>query len=283
MLRAAKLPNRFWGLAVEYAVYLRNRLIKPGTGKTRYELLTGKSPSFTMVHEFGQEVAVLDPNDKKPKLRDRASAGIFVGVDAASNTYKVYLVKEKKIVRSRDVKFYHDHESDMSEKEDELTEKGENENEMSDRKESEIVPSSFVPAHIPLAAPVQRESDESDSDDELFDHTQISFSFPHTDQSRSPSPPPPFTVFIPSHEQSPLTDTSTSSSTNVSTRSREILGNPGTSDRQFWKDAMQSHIKSAIGSKGQHNPNPNFASDGPDSSRSPNKNFQSVPESVGRS
>ena len=87
---------------------------------TRYELLTLQPANFRYIHTFGQEVMILDPL-KKNKLKDRGNLGIFLGIDAESNTYKIWSIKEKRIVRSRDVKFYAEKELSLEENETSYT------------------------------------------------------------------------------------------------------------------------------------------------------------------
>ena len=203
MLRTAKLPNRFWSFAVEYAVYLRNRLVKPGSGKTRYELLMQKPPEYKHAHNFGAEVMVLDPREDKAKLADRGNAGIFVGVDVESHTYKIYLVKEKKVIRSRDVKFYSNKEFELIEKEEVLTAEEENVSEpfipsssssLSDPPSLSTSPDNYVSTPTLTNSNFEvRDDYDSDSEDELYD---LPVRSPLTND-HSPPIPPPITVHIP--------------------------------------------------------------------------------------
>ena len=268
MLRSAKLPNRFWGLAVEYAIYIRNRFVKPGSGKTRYELLTQKPAEYKHLHTFGAEVMVLDPREDKSKLADRGNAGIFVGVDVESYTYKIYLVKEKKVIRSRDVKFYSNKELDLIEDEEELTAEEENVNE-----EPFIPSTSSSPPDLPSTSTSPenyastptltnsnsevRDDYDSESEDELFDDLPVR-SPPTNDHS--PPIPPPITVHIPPIQEQTFRDPimTRSRTTGIQIRSvvdsasslgkiveptnlKEALASPHS---QQWIDAMNKELES---------------------------------------
>ena len=41
MLKARRIPRQFWGEAILYAAYVRNRTVKPGRDQTRHQLLIG--------------------------------------------------------------------------------------------------------------------------------------------------------------------------------------------------------------------------------------------------
>jgi transposase InsO family protein len=120
MLKQARLPNRFWGEADAYSSYLFNRTIKPGTKKTRYELFFGRKPSSRKIHTFGTPVIFKDNNDEKKKLDDRGYDGIFVGINEADSTYRIYHLKKKYIITSKDVKFYPNERVVFDESEEEL-------------------------------------------------------------------------------------------------------------------------------------------------------------------
>jgi hypothetical protein len=120
MLKQARLPNRFWGEADAYSNYLFNRTIKPGTKKTRYELFFQRKPSSRKIHTFGTPVIFKDNNDDKKKLDDRGYDGVFVGINEADSTYRIYDLKKKIIVTSKDVKFYPNERVIFGEEEKEL-------------------------------------------------------------------------------------------------------------------------------------------------------------------
>lgn len=56
LLKAAQLPRNYWGEAAIHFIYCRNRTIKHGTNKTRFELLFGKQPSAKHLLPFGSPV-----------------------------------------------------------------------------------------------------------------------------------------------------------------------------------------------------------------------------------
>ena len=90
MLHYAGLPERFWTLASQAAVYINNRLPSKATGKlTPYQLWHGKRPHIGHIRTFGCLVYTLV--HQAGKLEDRARRCTFVGyaVDS-SRTYLLW-------------------------------------------------------------------------------------------------------------------------------------------------------------------------------------------------
>ena len=106
MLTARKLPQKFWGLAVLYAAYVRNRTVKPGETKTRHELLFGQQPSLKHCLPFGCPVMLHNHDPHIKKLDARAFKGIFVGFDESNHAYKIWNLQTDQLVQSRDIKPY---------------------------------------------------------------------------------------------------------------------------------------------------------------------------------
>lgn len=114
LLFQAKLPHRFWAEAVNTANYIRNRLpCKSLSGKTPHELWTGSAPDVSEMKTFGSRVYFLDRDPGRSKLDQRGREGIFLGYDDASKGYRVYSLDKKKVLISRDVKFFEN--EDLSE------------------------------------------------------------------------------------------------------------------------------------------------------------------------
>jgi hypothetical protein len=107
MLAGKRVPLELWGEAAVYTVYLNNRLPKKGESISRYEKFFNKKPYSRMIHTFGTPVMYKN-NIYTKKLDARARDGIFVGVNEVDTTYRIYDLTTKKIVSTRDVKFYPD-------------------------------------------------------------------------------------------------------------------------------------------------------------------------------
>lgn len=104
MLIDSGLPKRLWAEAVLTAAYTMNCI--PGKNKERspYETVFNKKPTFAELHEFGCDVYVMIPYEKRRKLDDKAEKMKFVGYDSASKGYRL-MDKNFRIVVSREVHF----------------------------------------------------------------------------------------------------------------------------------------------------------------------------------
>jgi Reverse transcriptase (RNA-dependent DNA polymerase)/GAG-pre-integrase domain len=106
MLGVANLSKRFWGEALQYAVYVHNRI--PTTTKefwgTPYARLTGRVPSLEEFRIFGCRAYVHIPRQKRRKLDNRSWHGIFVGI-GGYDTDRVYDPSTSKVEIVRNVHF----------------------------------------------------------------------------------------------------------------------------------------------------------------------------------
>jgi hypothetical protein len=102
MLKARQMPLKFWGEAILYAAYIRNRTTKRAD-KTRHELWTNDMPSLKHCLPFGTPVMYHNAERNPKKLDDRASKGIFVGFDEISHAYRIYDPVVHRVINSRDV------------------------------------------------------------------------------------------------------------------------------------------------------------------------------------
>ncbi|CAL8990607.1 unnamed protein product [Prunus brigantina] len=99
------LPLSFWGECVLTAVYLINCLPSPLLStKSPFELLYNHPPSFDHMRVFGClcYATVVHPTHK---FDPRAQRCVFVGYPTGQKGYKLYNLKTKKFLVSRDVKF----------------------------------------------------------------------------------------------------------------------------------------------------------------------------------
>ncbi|KAK4388420.1 Retrovirus-related Pol polyprotein from transposon TNT 1-94 [Sesamum angolense] len=99
MLQEKHLPKAFWAEAVYTAVYLLNRCpTKAVQNMTSIEAWSGKKPSTKHLRVFGSICYVHNPTEK----------GIFLGYSTQSKSYRIYNLKTKKLIISRDVEFDED-------------------------------------------------------------------------------------------------------------------------------------------------------------------------------
>ena len=108
MMEEAKLPRTLWAEAINYHVWIRNRVPTRAIrdSKTPYEIATGNKPDLSNVHPWGCKVWVkrLDVG----KLEPRAEECRFVGVDAESKGYRIYWPGKNRVGVERDVYFNED-------------------------------------------------------------------------------------------------------------------------------------------------------------------------------
>jgi len=107
MLSDAKLDKSFWAEAVTTATYVRNRCPAVALGNTTpYEALFNRKPNVNYFRTFGCICYPHIPKDERSKLDDKAKCCVFLGYSDQSKAYRVYDVKTKKIIISRDVVFH---------------------------------------------------------------------------------------------------------------------------------------------------------------------------------
>ena len=106
MLKQANLPRKFWGEAIKTAAYLRNRLPSSATDrkKTAYEELLDKKPDVSNLRVFGCK-CYAHVTKKDRKWNDKAKECLFMGYATAQKAYRLYDIKEGKIIISNDVTF----------------------------------------------------------------------------------------------------------------------------------------------------------------------------------
>ncbi|KAJ0547538.1 putative RNA-directed DNA polymerase [Helianthus annuus] len=102
------LPLSFWSDCILTAVYLINRL--PSSvllGKSPYEIVFGFKPSLTHLRNFGCLCfsTVLNEPDKFTYHADKC---VLIGYSNVKKGYKLWSLDNKKVLFSRDVKFYED-------------------------------------------------------------------------------------------------------------------------------------------------------------------------------
>ncbi|KAK4398323.1 Retrovirus-related Pol polyprotein from transposon TNT 1-94 [Sesamum angolense] len=109
MLQEKHLPKAFWAEAVYTAVYLLNRCpTKAVQNMTPIEAWSGKKPSAKHLRVFGSICYVHIPTEKRHKLEEKDREGIFLGYNTQSKGYRIYNLKTKKLIISRDVEFDED-------------------------------------------------------------------------------------------------------------------------------------------------------------------------------
>ncbi|KAK4389894.1 Retrovirus-related Pol polyprotein from transposon TNT 1-94 [Sesamum angolense] len=75
---------------------------------TPIEAWSGKKPSAKHLRVFGSICYVHIPTEKRHKLEEKTEKGIFLGYSTQSKGYRIYNLKTKKLIISRDVEFDED-------------------------------------------------------------------------------------------------------------------------------------------------------------------------------
>ncbi|KAL4347272.1 hypothetical protein GQ457_17G002930 [Hibiscus cannabinus] len=103
----SRVPIRFWGDCILTATYLINRLPTPVLGnKSPFEVLHSTTLVYQQLKVFGCLCFVSTLKAHRDKFSERALAGVFLGYVAGVKGYKVYILKTRSIVVSRNVIFH---------------------------------------------------------------------------------------------------------------------------------------------------------------------------------
>ncbi|CAI7748000.1 unnamed protein product [Closterium sp. NIES-54] len=107
MLAHAQLDHTWWGAAVQYANWLKNRMGSKGLeGKSPYFMWTRKVPSVSMARVWGCMTQFKVPGQQRRKLDPKAQWGIFLGVSQRSRAWMLWSVADQRVVEGRDVVFH---------------------------------------------------------------------------------------------------------------------------------------------------------------------------------
>ncbi|KAI3817353.1 hypothetical protein L1987_11143 [Smallanthus sonchifolius] len=100
------LPKKFWGECVMTTAFIINRLpSKTIDNKTPFEIVFQQKPDYEYMKVFGCLAYFRNTDTKEDKFELRGRPGVFLGYPPGTKGYKIYDIKHKRIVLSRDVKF----------------------------------------------------------------------------------------------------------------------------------------------------------------------------------
>ncbi|CAI7899423.1 unnamed protein product [Closterium sp. NIES-54] len=107
MLAHAQLDHTWWGAAVQYANWVKNRMGSKGLeGKSPYFMWTRKVPSVSMARVWGCMAQYQVPDQQRRKLDPKAQWGIFLGVSERSKAWILWSVAVQRVEEIRDVVFH---------------------------------------------------------------------------------------------------------------------------------------------------------------------------------
>ena len=109
LLFQSNLPVKFWGEAISTATHVIN--MTPSVvlkGKSPYEVLFGKKPSYDTLRVFGSLCYVHRRDRSKDKFGERSRKCVFVGYPFGKKAWRVYDIEKNEFLVSRDVSFIED-------------------------------------------------------------------------------------------------------------------------------------------------------------------------------
>ncbi|KAL6287822.1 hypothetical protein ACE6H2_012212 [Prunus campanulata] len=106
MMHEKKIPLKFWGEAVNTAVYLQNRSPTSALDNTTpFEQFSGRKPGVKHLRIFGSLCYIHVPSQKRHKLEETGMKGIFVGYGSCEKGYRILNLRTQKVELSRSVIF----------------------------------------------------------------------------------------------------------------------------------------------------------------------------------
>ncbi|CAL8115927.1 unnamed protein product [Prunus armeniaca] len=89
MLYEKRMPIKFWGAAVNVAVYILNRYPTSAlTNKTPFEAFSGRKPGVKHMRIFGSLCYTYVPSQLRHKLEETSEKRVFVGYGTCEKGYK---------------------------------------------------------------------------------------------------------------------------------------------------------------------------------------------------
>ena len=100
-----KIPQKFWGEAVNTSCHIGNRIyFRAGTKETAYEIWNGKKPKVKYFRVFGSKCYILNDQENLGKFDAKSDEGIFLGYSTSSRAYRVYNKRTKTVMESINMK-----------------------------------------------------------------------------------------------------------------------------------------------------------------------------------
>lgn len=105
MLHASGLTKFLWAEAIRHAVWLKNcTSTKALNGRTPHEVVYGKKPNLSGLHEWGSRVWVHD--NTSSKLDGRAKEGHWMGFDDESKGHQRHFLPKKRSILLQSLDFF---------------------------------------------------------------------------------------------------------------------------------------------------------------------------------
>jgi hypothetical protein len=106
LLLHANAPLQFWVQAACHVTFVWNRAHVSGrSGTTPYQAMYGKKPSAKHWGIFGVDAEMRVPKDQREVFGSTTEPCIYLGHHSVQNCAMVYVVRTRKVIASRDVKY----------------------------------------------------------------------------------------------------------------------------------------------------------------------------------
>ena len=105
MVYHAGLSKEFWAEAINTAAFIRNRVVTVTTGQSPYERWYGKVPDMSQFRVFGCIAYAHIPEAERRKLDMKANKLRFLGYSDTQKGYRLFDVRNNKVIIKRDVIF----------------------------------------------------------------------------------------------------------------------------------------------------------------------------------
>jgi len=106
MLHDSKLHPEFWAEAVTAACHTSNLTPRKGKTNTPFELFFGHKPSLEHLRVFDCVAFFYVPKQHHDKLEPRGEIGIMIGYARSRSGYRIYDIKNQRVIEERLVKFH---------------------------------------------------------------------------------------------------------------------------------------------------------------------------------
>ena len=99
LMQQARLAEKYWPVAMQHAVYLRNRTPTQALGgRSPVEELTGSPPVLKNLRKFGCKAFVKVDDSTRSSLEPKSREGMYVGNNDTSNSFRVMVSGNTRLV-----------------------------------------------------------------------------------------------------------------------------------------------------------------------------------------
>lgn len=113
MIHERNLPKKLWAEAINTTVFVLNRTGRSHEeGKSPFEVWTGKTFDIHNLKNFGSEVYVHIPKERRRKWDKKGEKGLMVGYEEDVKGYRIYYPQKNTVETKRDIVFLQEKEKE---------------------------------------------------------------------------------------------------------------------------------------------------------------------------